>query len=150
MEDAQDIAQESQIRLMRYRGQPHGALKVLLYRIALNLARDLWRQRAANRDRASSDPSDGMFEVPTPDPGPDQRAMQQQELVRIRNAIARLPDHCRRIYLLNRIEGLSYSQIARHANVSVKAVEKQISKALALLRQQLGDRPGPGDRDPPA
>ena len=147
LEDAQDIAQESQIRLMRYRGQPHGALKVLLYRIALNLARDLWRTRATGPDRSSVDATEGLFELATPEPGPDQRAVQQQELARIRMAIARLPDHCRRIYLLNRIEGMSYSQIARSTNVTVKAVEKQISKALTLLRKDLGESffTGPGD-----
>jgi len=41
------------------------------------------------------------------------------------------------VYLLNRIDGLSYSQIAQHCGISVKAVEKHIGKALSLLRSKL-------------
>jgi RNA polymerase sigma-70 factor (ECF subfamily) len=38
---------------------------------------------------------------------------------------------------LNRIEGMSYTEIAEHCGISVKAVEKHISKALRLLRERL-------------
>jgi RNA polymerase sigma factor (sigma-70 family) len=133
-EDARDIAQEAQMRLLRYREHGSDVLRPLLYRIALNLLRDRWRQSSGARGMATQvyvlDP-----ETLTADqPGPDQIASQQQELERARRAIAALPPHCRGIYLLNRIEGMSYPQIARHMGVSVKAVEKQVSKALALLR----------------
>ncbi len=133
--DAHDIAQESQIRLMRYRGQPHGALKVLLYQIAMNILRDSWRKQATRPEQIGIDVYG--FDPPTEDPGPDQRAIHQQDLARVREAIFQLPVHCRRIFLLNRIEGMSYSQIARASGVSVKAIEKQMSKALSLLRKTL-------------
>ncbi len=133
-EDARDIAQEAQMRLLRYREHGSDVLRPLLYRIALNLLRDRRRQdpgvHAMTTQAFALDPetlrADG--------PGPDQVASQQQELARARRAIAALLPHCRGVYLLDRIEGMSYPQIARHMDVSVKAVEKQISKALALLR----------------
>ena len=46
------------------------------------------------------------------------------------------PDRTREIFLLNRLEGLSYTQIAARFAVSVKAIEKQMSKALAHLRRR--------------
>jgi len=54
-------------------------------------------------------------------------------------AIQNLPDGIRETFILNRFEGLSYQQIAIHQNVSVKTVEYRISKALGLLRKDLGD-----------
>jgi RNA polymerase sigma-70 factor (ECF subfamily) len=57
----------------------------------------------------------------------------------IDKAIQNLPDGIRETFVLNRFEGLSYQQIAKHENVSVKAIEYRISKALTILRKDLGD-----------
>jgi len=57
----------------------------------------------------------------------------------IERAINSLPDVIRETFMLNRFEGLSYQQIANQENVSVKTVEYRISKALAILRKDLGD-----------
>jgi RNA polymerase sigma-70 factor (ECF subfamily) len=62
------------------------------------------------------------------------------ELARqIEKAIQNLPDGIRETFVLNRFEGLSYQQIALHENISVKTVEYRISKALTILRKDLGD-----------
>jgi len=141
VEDARDIAQDAQLRLLRYRGHDVGTLRPLLYRIALNLVRDRWRQRGTQREELVRIRTLDVAMLAEALPGPDQLAMQHQELQRVREAIAALPAHCRGVYLLNRVEGMSYPEIARHMGVSVKAVEKQISKALTLLRLAT-------DRDP--
>lgn len=57
----------------------------------------------------------------------------------IERAIQGLPDVIRETFMLNRFEGLSYQQIANQENISVKTVEYRISKALAILRKDLGD-----------
>ena len=57
---------------------------------------------------------------------------------KIREAIDSLPEKCREIFELNRFEGMKYSEIAGQLNISVKTVENQISKALKILREQLG------------
>ncbi|MEZ0469663.1 RNA polymerase sigma factor [Luteimonas salinilitoris] len=142
-QDAQDMAQESLMRLTRYRGQPESALRTLSYRIALNLLCDSRRSRAGAGDPTHTSLDAGGYELPDDAVEPDQHAHHHQELARVRQAILRLPQHCRQIYLLNRIEGMSYSQISRHAGISVKAVEKQMSKALSLLRKELLASPGP-------
>jgi len=53
-------------------------------------------------------------------------------------AISELPEKCRTIFLLSNIDGMSNKQIAENLNVSVKAVEKQITKAYKILRERLG------------
>ena len=57
---------------------------------------------------------------------------------RIQKTIAELPEKCRIVYLMSRIDELKYSQIADNLGVSVKAVEKQMSKALKILNEKLG------------
>ena len=57
----------------------------------------------------------------------------------IGNMIAALPDDQREIFLLHRTEGLTYSEIAKKKNISVKTVEKKMSLALRHLRIGTGD-----------
>jgi RNA polymerase sigma-70 factor (family 1) len=57
----------------------------------------------------------------------------------IENAIARLPEKIRETYELHRVKGLKYKEIATKLNISNRAVEVRISKALGLLRKSLID-----------
>jgi len=64
--------------------------------------------------------------------------IEQKELNTIINdAINKLPPRCKTIFLLSRIEGLTYKQIAEQLNISVKTVENQMGKALKFLRKTL-------------
>ena len=55
----------------------------------------------------------------------------------IRAAIDDLPDRCRQVFELSRIEGLKYAEIATRLGISVKTVEVQMGKALRILRERL-------------
>ena len=59
--------------------------------------------------------------------------------LQIEKAIQNLPDGIRETFILNRFDGLKYDQIAHHENISVKTVEYRISKALGILRKELGN-----------
>jgi RNA polymerase sigma-70 factor (ECF subfamily) len=56
---------------------------------------------------------------------------------KIETAIASLPEKCRMVFELNRMEGLRYAEIAAKMNISVKTVEAQMSKALAVMKEHL-------------
>lgn len=65
-------------------------------------------------------------------------AMRTQELYEvINNTLNSLPERCRKIFHLNRYEGLKYWEIAEKLSLSVKTIEANISKALKLLRKNL-------------
>lgn len=49
-----------------------------------------------------------------------------------------LPEKCRIVFRMSRIEGLKNQEIADRLNVSIKAVEKHISKALSVYRERFG------------
>jgi RNA polymerase sigma-70 factor (family 1) len=52
-------------------------------------------------------------------------------------AISHLPDKCRIVFLMSRIDDMNNKLIAVNLGVSVKAVEKQITKALKILKGKL-------------
>ena len=54
-------------------------------------------------------------------------------------ALADLPTQCRKIFELNRVQGLKYAEIATHLKISQKTVETQMSRALQKLKLQLKD-----------
>ncbi len=54
---------------------------------------------------------------------------------RLENAISNLPEGQREVFLMNRIEGLKYREIAELLQISQKAVEKRMTKALQVLRK---------------
>jgi len=139
--DAQDIAQESLSSLLRYRdSEPEDAWQALLYRIAINRMRDRTRQaRTEGSTMTQPLPNAMVAEAVSPDASPEQHASDRQALARLKDAILRLPPRCRQAYLLHRIEGMTYPEIARRNGTSLKAVEKHISRALRLLRDQLDE-----------
>jgi RNA polymerase sigma-19 factor, ECF subfamily len=68
---------------------------------------------------------------------PDEK-MEQKELKNIiDNAINKLPPACKAIFLLSRIDELSYKQIAEKLEISIKTVENQMGKALKIIRHSI-------------
>ena len=53
------------------------------------------------------------------------------------DALDALPENQRTTFLLNRIDGKKYSEIAEMEGVSVKAIEKRMHLALKTLREQI-------------
>lgn len=59
---------------------------------------------------------------------------------RVGEALGRLKPKTRDIFLMHRIDGLTYEEIASHMGMSVKGVEKQIAKALRAVRRARSQR----------
>lgn len=58
--------------------------------------------------------------------------------MRLQHAIGNLSEAQRTAFLMNRIDGKKYHEIAAILEISVKAVEKRISGALVSLRREIG------------
>lgn len=141
-EDAQDAVQESMARLMRYQSEqtPEG-LKALLYRIAVNVANDQLR-RAQRRHTGDHVPLDeAVTALPSTDPPLEEQMARRQELAVIAGVIECLPSRCQQIYILSRIEGMKNAEIADVCGISLGAVEKQMTRAMAAIRRASG-KPG--------
>ena len=57
----------------------------------------------------------------------------------LNHVLASIPEPDRVVFLMNRIEQLKYSEIAERLGLSVKAVEKRMSKALDIIREMIKD-----------
>ncbi len=55
----------------------------------------------------------------------------------VQSVIANIPDKTRAIFLMSRIDSMSYTEIADNLKISNKAVEKHISKALKIVKTKL-------------
>ncbi|MEL6133461.1 MAG: sigma-70 family RNA polymerase sigma factor, partial [Bacteroidota bacterium] len=59
---------------------------------------------------------------------------EQELLIRLEEAIAGLSEKQRVVFLLHRMDGKSYKEIAAMLDISVKSVEKRMHRALLVLR----------------
>jgi RNA polymerase sigma-70 factor (ECF subfamily) len=58
---------------------------------------------------------------------------------RVAEALSKLPEKCKEVFLLCRNDNLKYKEVAEKLDISVKTVEAQMSKALKILRLELKD-----------
>ncbi len=58
--------------------------------------------------------------------------------LKLQEVLAALPEKSRVVFLMNRMDGMTYPEIANNLGVTVKAVEKQMSRALSIIREKLG------------
>ncbi|MCB0571686.1 MAG: RNA polymerase sigma-70 factor [Phaeodactylibacter sp.] len=135
----EDLVQEVFLELWRKREklQINTSLKAYLRRAAVNRSLNYIRDRKIRFDVEESE---------TPLASTNPTAGQQIETMELQGAIDqaidRLPERCRAVFVLSRFEDMSYIEIARQLGISVKTVENQISKALKLLREALSSHWG--------
>jgi RNA polymerase sigma-70 factor (ECF subfamily) len=128
-EFAKDTLQEIFTRLWQNRRSldPDKSVKAYLYRIAHNLLVDNLRKE----DQIQSHRTDAQS-VDSPESDLESR-------LDVQTAVDSLPDDLRIAFLLNRYQGLKYSEIAEIYGISVKTVESRISRALDRLRKILSE-----------
>ena len=68
---------------------------------------------------------------------PEEQLTYKEMLISYEKALADLPDKQRVVFLLNRMDGLKYNEIALNLGLSVKAVEKRMKNALEFLRKAI-------------
>jgi RNA polymerase sigma factor (sigma-70 family) len=130
-EDALDIAQDAYMRFLKYEGATTiDSPSAMLFRIAGNVATDHGRA-AAQRRRIRSFEADGFdAEVASEEPSAERELAAEQVVTIVRMVIAALSPQCRTVFLMSRLDGLTYCQIAAQCGISVKTVEKHVSHAL--------------------
>ncbi len=107
----------------------------MLFRVVQNLVVDRLRSKSRGAALFEAVADSVEFRDETPDP---ERALIASERLRYALAVIGRMTHKRRtIFLLHRLEGLSYAQIARRTGVGVKTVEKQMAAAMAFLSKEM-------------
>ncbi|TWH75790.1 RNA polymerase sigma-70 factor (ECF subfamily) [Azomonas agilis] len=141
---AADLIQDLFLRFWKRPKQPIEALDSYLMRSARNLAID--HLRAEQARLRSLDHLEHLYDLPETS-SIDHALQAREELQYIERALQALPERTRQIFLLNRVHGCTYADIAYSMNLSQSAVEKHMMRALnackACLEQQYSDFAAP-------
>ena len=132
--DIDDMVQEVFLRLAARRGDSAvDTPENYLFTVAASVLNDSFR-RAARRGGAHQ-----LFDEQLhadEDFSPERVYLGQEQLRIVVRALHELPERTRTVFVLHRYEEMSYAQIARRLQVSVSAIEKHMSKALAHLSRR--------------
>jgi RNA polymerase sigma-70 factor (ECF subfamily) len=143
-EEANDVAQESFVRVYQHRMeyQPKHKFSTWLYAIATNLARDRlrWRQRRPEVSLEAEHPVSGQALGETLSESgadPSDALIAEERGAMVRNAVAALPEELRTPLILAEYEGHSQAEIGAMLKCTAKAVEMRIYRARQELRKRL-------------
>jgi len=137
LQQAEDIVQDAFIKLWHNCSKvPLDKAKSYVYTIATNLGISDTRHQKVRfkyKDYITQRKSDVNNE------SPEFIALEKEYMETLKSAIAELPERQREVFLLSRIDKKTYREIAELSNVSVKAIEKLMHKALVTLRKKIGN-----------
>ena len=132
---ASDIAQDVFVRLLTRDSVPEiREPRAFLARIAQGLVADQWRRAAIERAWLETAAT---MELSVP--SPEEQAEIVEALVRIDALLSGLAPRTRETFLLSRLEGLTYPQIAERLSVSLSTVEKDMATAMRHVYRLLTD-----------
>jgi len=126
---AEDLAQEVFMKTWEKReGIRTDTAHHLLFTIANNLAINHFKSAKARFEFRLKEKT---IHITQESP---QYEMEKDEFAKeLQDAIASLPEKQRTVFLMNRIDELTYREIAQRLEISVKAVEKRMHEALEFL-----------------
>jgi RNA polymerase sigma-70 factor (ECF subfamily) len=132
---ARELANETFLRLLRM--APGNLARIeqpeaFLRHVSINLLRD-WGRAKALRER-----SQPTLELASEEQLDQVAALESRDtLRRLEHAMSKLKPRTREIFLAHRIHGFTYAEIADRTGLSIKGVEKQMSKAIAKIDRLL-------------
>ncbi len=129
---ASDIAQDAFLKIWEKQLENNnGNLKSLLFKIAGDLFVNNYRRKNVQLKFQINNSFENKNESPE-----DQFEYNELKL-QYEKALSALPEKQRTVYLMHRIDNMKYSEIAFDLGISVKAIEKRMSKALGFLKKKL-------------
>jgi RNA polymerase sigma-70 factor (ECF subfamily) len=149
--DASDVVQQTLLKaheaLSQFRGRDSAQLaawlRKILARTVADFVRDLSRgKRDVALERSlegAVDQSSARLEgwLVADQPSPSQEAIRNEQLIRLADALAALPEPQRQVLVLKHCEGWRLAEISRHLGRSPAAVASLLRRGLRQIRQQL-------------
>ena len=127
-----DVAQEVFMKIWEKKLMPDPGKEIaLLFKMASNIFISRIRRDVTARNYRQAMVLDEASENAT-----DQLEYEEMK-ERYEQALIRLTEKQREVFLMSRIDELTYPEIAERLGVGIKAVEKRMSQALSLLREAL-------------
>ena len=143
-DDANDLAQETFVRVFKSRGSFRAEQKfsTWLFTIAANLARNhfRWRTRHPNISLDAENPETEQSlgsTLPANNPAPNEQALTAERAKAVRLAVSKLPEDLREAMVLCEWEERSVAEAAAILETTPKAVESRLYRARQILRERL-------------
>ncbi len=133
VDDTDDLIQEAFLRLQLYcRDHSIERKEAFLIRTALNLSVD--QTRREHRESLEHGVLEKLSLI-DPKPIPDEVYAGQKRLLLWERGLATLSPRRREVFLLNRLDGYSFPQIAQRLGITLSMVEKHAAKAVLFLTE---------------
>jgi RNA polymerase sigma-70 factor (family 1) len=129
---AEDIVQDTFLKIWEKKDTVKTAtVKSLLYKIAGNLFLNRQEHKKVLYNFEIN------YQINSFSEAPDFEIETKEFDNLLQQALTDLDEKNRTVFLMNRIDDLTYNQIAQNLGLSVKAVEKRMGKALSFLKERL-------------
>jgi len=137
-DEIEDIIQDAYCRLLSIQGASHIASpRAYFFTAARNVVIDHVRRSRVVRMETVTEIE--ALHVVLDEPSPERVTAGRRELDRVRRLIAGLPDRCRRVFELRKIEGLPQREIATLLGVTETIVENDVVKGQRLILKALAE-----------
>ena len=137
-QDAEDLAQEVYLRLLRTEQTEAGAIRnpeAYLFTVAVNLLHERAALVARGGQMTSLEDVEDRFLAA--DYGTEDEIERAAREQRLANVVNNLPPKFRALIVMHYHHGLSYQDMARRIGVSPNTIKKHVGQALRLCRRQL-------------
>ncbi|HEY9123468.1 MAG TPA: RNA polymerase sigma-70 factor [Bacteroidales bacterium] len=129
---AEDIAQDTFLKLWEKRDTiKTETVKSLLYTIANNLTINVIEHNNVTFK------FENKYKPDTKHPSPEYDMEMKEFDQRLQQVLGQLDEKQRTVFLMNRIDEMTYNEIAQSLGLTVKAIEKRMEKALSYLRKNI-------------
>jgi RNA polymerase sigma-70 factor (ECF subfamily) len=137
--DAEDVVQDTFLRAYRqlHRFESRANFGTWLYRIAVNCALDLLRQRPRRATEPEPDDREETAEDPGIDASPERLAFSAEVQSRVAAALRELSPAERAAFLLRHFEGHSIEEIGQVLGLRTSATKHTVFRAVRKMRQAL-------------
>ncbi|MFC4307922.1 RNA polymerase sigma factor [Steroidobacter flavus] len=132
---ADDLTQETYLRLIRTRAESVSDWRALIFRIARNLLID--HVRGNSRRGVVQHELQAVYDLTGDRPEMDEQLVSEEQHALLESGLSQLPDQTRRVFELCRNEGLSHREIAEQLGISLRTVARQIEQAIRFLRSRM-------------
>ncbi|WP_089790696.1 RNA polymerase sigma factor [Chryseobacterium wanjuense] len=131
-EDVEDIVQDIFVHIWKYAEKNNSKvpLEAIIFKTCKQEVANFYRKN--KMIMVSSDNIVNVDEDETID-----EIFTEEQISQIEALLDKLPQQTKKLFIQNKIENLSYSQLAKENNISKTAIGKQINKAISFLKVNL-------------
>lgn len=137
-QDVEDLTQETFLHGFAAESERDiRAPRAYLYRIAKNLALNMLSKKSVATTDYIEDFESSEVVIDNGQVAVDDQVSDRQRLMIVSEAVATLPPQCRKAFVMRKIDGLSYKEIARRLKLSESTVEKHVAAGLVRCMDTL-------------